>query len=46
MNYELFEELKLHIENVAEENKDPKEVIKTLVNLIEPVAEFYMEDKS
>ncbi|MEK4782342.1 MULTISPECIES: hypothetical protein [Bacillus] len=44
MDYELFEELKPYVENAVEDKKNPKEVIKTLANLIEHIAEFYIDD--
>jgi hypothetical protein len=45
MDYELFEELKGYTMTALEDKSNPKDVIKTLSELISYVAEYYIEDK-
>lgn len=45
MDYELFSELKWHVETKLEDKKNPKEVLKTLAALVDHVAELHFDEE-
>ena len=44
MDYELYEELKTLVNRALDEKKNPKEVLKTISELINHIADDYLKD--